>query len=232
MYRIGFDVGGTFTDFTLHDTATGMLRHFKVPSTPADPSEAIETGLRTLLDTLHIAPDAIGFIGHGTTVATNMVIERRGVITGLITTRGFRDVLEIGRQVRPHLYDYTVRTPTPLVPRERRLEVAERIDAAGSVLHALDEAEVAAAAAELAGQGVQAIAICFLHSYLNDTHERRAAGIVRAGACRMSMYRRHPACCRNSASSNDSPRPRSTPISARGWNAISTASSVGCPGSA
>jgi N-methylhydantoinase A len=186
MYRIGFDVGGTFTDFTLHDTATGMLRHFKVPSTPADPSEAIETGLRTLLDTLHIAPDAIGFIGHGTTVATNMVIERRGVITGLITTRGFRDVLEIGRQVRPHLYDYTVRTPTPLVPRERRLEVAERIDAAGSVLHALDEAEVAAAAAELAGQGVQAIAICFLHSYLNDTHERRAAGIVRA--CLPDVY--------------------------------------------
>ena len=76
MYRIGFDVGGTFTDFTLHDTTTGMLRHFKVPSTPADPSEAIEDGLRELLATLRIAPDAIGFVGHGTTVATNMVIER------------------------------------------------------------------------------------------------------------------------------------------------------------
>ena len=111
MYRIGFDVGGTFTDFTLHDTTSGMLRHFKVPSTPADPSEAIEDGLRTLLDTLHIAPGEIDFVGHGTTVATNMVIERRGVATGLIITRGFRDVLEIGRQVRPHLYDYTVRTP-------------------------------------------------------------------------------------------------------------------------
>ena len=117
MYRIGFDVGGTFTDFTLHDTATGTLRHFKLVSTPADPSEAIAAGLRTLLETLHIAPGQIGFIGHGTTVATNMVIERRGVATGLITTRGFRDVLEIGRQVRPHLYDYTVRTPVPLVPR-------------------------------------------------------------------------------------------------------------------
>ena len=109
-----------------------------------------------------------------------MVIERRGVATGLITTRGFRDVLEIGRQVRPHLYDYTVRTPVPLVPRECRLEVPERIDAAGAVLHPLDEAEVAAAADALAAQGVAAIAICFLHSYLNDAHERRAAEIVRA----------------------------------------------------
>ncbi len=180
MYRIGFDVGGTFTDFTLHDTANGTLQHFKVPSTPADPSEAIEAGLRTLLDTLRIAPHDISFIGHGTTVATNMVIERRGVATGLITTRGFRDVLEIGRQVRPHLYDYTVRTPVPLVPREHRLEVPERIDAGGAVLLPLDEAAVAAAADVLGAAGVQAIAICFLHSYLNDAHERRAAEIVRA----------------------------------------------------
>jgi N-methylhydantoinase A len=180
MYRIGFDVGGTFTDFTLHDTTSGTLRHFKVPSTPADPSEAIEAGLATLMQTLGVAPGAIDFVGHGTTVATNMVIERRGVVTGLITTKGFRDVLEIGRQVRPHLYDYTVRTPVPLVPRERRMEVAERIDAGGAVLHALDEAAVASAADALAAQGVQAIAICFLHSYLNDVHERRAAEIVRA----------------------------------------------------
>ena len=180
MYRIGFDVGGTFTDFSLHDTASGMLRHFKVPSTPADPSEAIEAGLRTLLDTLHIAPGEIGFVGHGTTVATNMVIERRGVATGLIITRGFRDVLEIGRQVRPHLYDYTVRTPVPLVPRECRLEVSERIDAGGAVLQPLDETEVAAAADCMAAQGVAAIAICFLHAYLSDAHERRAAEIIRA----------------------------------------------------
>ena len=179
MYRIGFDVGGTFTDFTLHNTATGTLRHFMVPSTPVDPSEAIEAGLRKLLETQYVAPGDIGFIGHGTTVATNMVIERRGVATGLITTRGFRDVLEIGRQVRPHLYDYTVRTPVPLVPRERRLEVSERIDAAGAVLHLLDEAEVAAAADALAAEGLEAIAICFLHSYLNDAHERRAAELVR-----------------------------------------------------
>jgi len=107
MHRLGFDVGGTFTDFTVHDERTGNLRHFKVPSTPADPSEAIAAGLSTLIAEFGIAADQIGFVGHGTTVATNMVIERRGVRTGLITTQGFRDVLEIGRQVRPHLYDYT-----------------------------------------------------------------------------------------------------------------------------
>ena len=180
MYRIAFDVGGTFTDFTLHDTATGALLHFKVPSTPADPSDAIETGLRALIDVHRIAPTDVSFVGHGTTIATNMVIERRGVTTGLITTQGFRDVLEIGRQVRPHLYDYTVRTPAPIVPRARRTEVGERIDAEGAVLHVLDEAQVAAAAEALAAQDVQAIAICFLHSYLNDAHERRAAEIVRA----------------------------------------------------
>ena len=180
MYRIAFDVGGTFTDFTLHDTATGALRHFKVPSTPVDPSDAIETGLRALIDVQRIAPADVSFVGHGTTIATNMVIERRGVTTGLITTQGFRDVLEIGRQVRPHLYDYTVRTPPPIVPRARRMEVGERIDAGGAVLQVLDEAQVAAAVDALAAQDVQAIAICFLHSYLNDAHERRAAEIARA----------------------------------------------------
>jgi N-methylhydantoinase A len=179
MYRIGFDVGGTFTDFTLHDTMTGALHHFKLPTTPADPSEAIAGGLAALLRDRAIAPDRIGFVGHGTTIATNMVIERRGVPTGLITTKGFRDVLEIGRQVRPHLYDYTVRIPPPLVPREARLEVRERLDAAGAVLEPLDEAGVRTAAETLRALGVQAVAICFLHAYLNDAHERRAAEIVR-----------------------------------------------------
>ena len=150
MYRIGFDVGGTFTDFTLHDTGTGALHHFKLPTTPADPSRAIADGVAALMATHKIAPDQISFVGHGTTIATNMVIERRGVPTGLITTKGFRDVLEIGRQVRPHLYDYTVRTSPPLVPRERRIEVPERLDADGAVLLALDEAAVLAAARTLA----------------------------------------------------------------------------------
>ena len=180
MYRIGFDVGGTFTDFTVHDARDGSLRYFKVPSTPADPSEAIETGLRGLIAEFGIAPAEIAFVGHGTTVATNMVIERRGVPTGLITTRGFRDVLEIGRQTRPHLYDYSIGKPPPLVPRALRIEVAERLDAEGTALVPLDEDAVADAAKLLGEAGVKAVAICFLHSYLRDAHEKRAAEIVRA----------------------------------------------------
>lgn len=179
MIRIGLDVGGTFTDFTLHDTESGAVRHFKLPSTPTDLSQAIIDGIVALLAQDGLPRAAVGFIGHGTTVATNMVIERRGVPTGLITTQGFRDVLEIGRQVRPHLYNYAVRTPPPLVPRQCRIEVPERIDADGLELLPLDEPAVTAAAKALAVQGVQAVAICFLHAYLSGAHERRAAEIVR-----------------------------------------------------
>lgn len=180
MYRIGFDVGGTFTDFTVHDARDGSLRYFKTPSTPADPSEAIEAGLRALFEEFGIVAEEVSFVGHGTTVATNMVIERRGVRTGLITTAGFRDVLEIGRQTRPSLYDYTHANPPPLVPRALRIEVAGRIDAAGEELVPLDEAAVADAARHLGEAGVRAVAICFLHAYLRDAQERRAAEIVRA----------------------------------------------------
>ncbi len=184
MVRIGIDVGGTFTDFTLfapgHDTDSGAVRHFKLPTTPADPSQPIADGIAALMADNAIPPSRIGFIGHGTTIATNMVIERKGVPAGLITTKGFRDVLEIGRQVRPHLYDYTVRTPPPLIPRQARIEVPERLDADGQVLTPLDEDAVARAAEALKAQGVQAVAICFLHAYLNPAHERRAAAIVRA----------------------------------------------------
>lgn len=180
MYRIGFDVGGTFTDFTVHDARDGSLRYFKTPSTPADPSEAIEAGLRALFGEFGIAAEEVSFVGHGTTVATNMVIERRGVRTGLITTAGFRDVLEIGRQTRPSLYDYTHANPPPLVPRALRIEVAGRIDAAGEELAPLDEAAVADAARRLGEAGVRAVAICFLHAYLSDAQERRAAEITRA----------------------------------------------------
>jgi len=180
MLRIGFDVGGTFTDFTVHDTDDGAIRHFKIPSTPADPSEAIGTGLRALIGEFGLSGGRIGFVGHGTTVATNMVIERRGVRTGLITTKGFRDVLEIGRQTRPHLYDYGIPKPPPLIPRALRFEVRGRLDAEGMELEPLDETAVEDAARQLGEAGVEAVAIGFLHSYLSGAHERRAAGIVRA----------------------------------------------------
>lgn len=178
-YRIGFDVGGTFTDFTMINEQTGAVSFFKVSSTPHDPSVAIEQGLAALIEDYKLDPKSISHLGHGTTVATNLVIERKGARTGVITTKGFRDVLEIGRQTRPHLYNYAIHRPTPLVPRERRLEVTERVLSDGTVLEPLNHAEVEAAARELAEQKVGAVVICFLHSYRRPNHEREAREIVR-----------------------------------------------------
>src|SRR5262249_49080409 len=154
-FRIGIDVGGTFTDFTLLDEARGSVSYHKVPSTPHDPSEAIELGIAELLQTHRIPPAAVSHVGHGTTVATNLIIERKGALTGLITTRGFGDVLEIGRQIRPHLYDYGVTKPPPLARREHRIEIGERVTAAGDVLAELDECEVEEAAQGLRREGVR-----------------------------------------------------------------------------
>lgn len=179
MYRIGFDVGGTFTDFTMINSRSGRMSHFKTPSTPEDRSQAIETGLSHFLNEYGVSPDDCAFIGHGTTVATNMVIERRGVLTGLITTRGARDVLEIGRQSRPQIYDYTVTKPEPLVDRWLRREVRERLDARGAVLVPMDEQDVREVAEDMRAAGVEAVAICFLNAYRDGRHEQRAAEIVR-----------------------------------------------------
>jgi N-methylhydantoinase A len=176
--RIGVDVGGTFTDLAMVDDATGRIAFHKVPSTPADPSLAIETGVRELLAQNAGAAADVAFLGHGTTVATNMVIERRGARTGMVTTRGFRDVIEIARQTRPHLYNYAIQRPAPLVPRRRRLEIAERLAADGTVLVPLDEAAVTQAAETLRQAGVEAVAICFLHAWRDPRHERAAKAIL------------------------------------------------------
>ncbi len=178
MYRIGIDVGGTFTDFTLLEEVSGRVSFHKVTSTPQDPSEAIERGIADLLQAHRIAPREVSHVGHGTTVATNLVIERKGAVTGLITTKGFRDVLEIGRQTRPHLYDYRVTKPPPLARREHRIEVNERVNASGAVLTELNEREVEDAAKRLAADGVRSVAICFLHAYRRPDHERRARAAV------------------------------------------------------
>lgn len=159
--------------------STGAVHYFKVPSTPHDPSEAIGTGLAHLVRAFELDPASVRHLGHGTTVATNLVIERKGANTGLITTRGFRDVIEIGRQTRPHLYDYDVVRPAPLVPRELRIEVDERVMSDGTVRTPLNEAQVEAAARQLLAAGVEAVVICFLHSYRCPDHERRAGEIVR-----------------------------------------------------
>lgn len=179
MYRIGVDVGGTFTDFTLLDESAGEVHFYKLPSTRHDPSEAIEAGLRQMLEGLGMAARDVSYLGHGTTVATNIVIERRGARTGLLTTRGFRDVLELGRQARPSIYDYRVEKPPVLIPRDRRFEVTERMGPEGEILSDLDEQSLRNAVVALGEAQVESIAICFLHSYRNPAHEVRARDLVR-----------------------------------------------------
>lgn len=178
MLRIGLDVGGTFTDFVMLDLDTGAIRYHKVPSTPADPSKAIRAGLTDLLGTDGAQARRVRFLGHGTTVATNIVIERNGARTALLTTRGFRDVLEIGRQTRPELYDYSVRHPEPLAPRRRRFEIDERVHADGAVKRRLDEDAVRSLIPQLRAANLEAVAICFLHSYRHPEHEARARRIL------------------------------------------------------
>ncbi|MER9216709.1 hydantoinase/oxoprolinase family protein [Mesorhizobium sp. M0663] len=177
-YRIGVDVGGTFTDLSLINELTGALNNFKTPSTPDDPSEAIENGLKLVIEA-GFDPKAIAHFGHGTTVATNIIIERKGSLTGLLTTKGFRDVLEIARQQRPHLYDYCIHRPVPLVERWLRIEVPERFTADGDEIVPLDESAVRAAAAQFRAAGIAAVAVCFVHSYRFDAHEKRAGDILR-----------------------------------------------------
>ena len=179
MYKIGIDVGGTFTDFALFDEDFGKLHFQKVPSTPSDPSEAVEKGLKELISLHSIDVSKIRYLGHGTTVALNMLLERRAPSIGLLTTKGFRDVLEIGRQIRPHLYDYQSLRPQPLARRFHRLEIPERVSAAGQVLTPLDSSCVEKAALQLSKANIKAVAICFLHSYRFPDHERLAGEIVR-----------------------------------------------------
>ncbi|ACD20839.1 hydantoinase/oxoprolinase family protein [Paraburkholderia phytofirmans] len=178
MLRIGVDVGGSFTDFVLVDTQKAEFRFFKVSSTPHDPSVAIAEGVKEMLRRFEADPADVGFFGHGTTVATNMIIERRGVATGLLTTKGFRDVLDIGRQTRPALFDYSVTKPPVLVERHRRVEVEERLTATGDVETQLNRDQMVSAVKQLRDTGVESVAICFLHSYRNPKHEQLAKEVV------------------------------------------------------
>src|SRR5207247_10338005 len=166
---IGVDVGGTFTDLILMDEATGQVRIAKVPTTVRNQAEGVLAALRDA----GIAPSAIKVLVHGTTTATNALIERKGAVAGLITTRGFRDVLELGRRTRPTPYGLKG-SFEPLIPRDLRLEVDERVDAEGLVVVPLAEDQVLQAVGQLRAQGVESLAIHFIHSYLNDSHARRA----------------------------------------------------------
>lgn len=183
MRRAGIDVGGTFTDLVLWDTETGRLITHKVPSTPDDPARAVIGGLAEMCGKTGIEPHDVGMVLHGTTIATNIIIERSGARVGMITTRGFRDVLHIARKKRPLNFSSYQDVPwqaQPLVPRADRLPVSERVSTrTGAVLTELDEVAVRAAAAELRDRGVDAVAVCFLASFANPAHEERAAEIVR-----------------------------------------------------
>ena len=178
--RIGVDVGGTFTDFVLLNAADEAVYYHKVPSTPADPSNAIGGGVQELLALASVPASAVSYLGHGTTVATNMVIEGSGAKAALLTTRGFRDVLEIGRQTRPHLYDYRAGKPAPLIRRAHRFEVRERMSSSGEVLVPLESKAIDAIIDELRAQDIEAVAVALLHAYRNPAHEEMMVQALRA----------------------------------------------------
>ena len=178
-FRIGIDVGGTFTDLFLLDELTGAVARHKLLSTPGEPHLAPLAGIREILAQAGATGPEVAFVGLGTTVMTNALLERKGAATGLITTAGFRDLLEIARQKRPHTFDSFVSKPAPLIPRQLRLEVVERIAADGSVLTALDLASLDSAIDRLLAEGVQVIAVCLLNSYANPVHERAIAARLR-----------------------------------------------------
>jgi N-methylhydantoinase A len=177
---IAVDIGGTFTDVALHDPASGNIWRAKTPSVPSDPSQAFIVGMMLALGQAGRGASALGHVLHGTTVATNMILEGKGARAALVTTKGFRHVLTIGRQDIPrraNLYAWV--KPARPVSAACVLEVDERIGPGGVVLHALDEASVRAAASDCRRLAVQAVAVCLLHSFANSTHEERVAAILR-----------------------------------------------------
>lgn len=180
MYQLGIDTGGTFTDFVLMNEENGALITYKELSTPDDPSIAVTNGIQAAGRQFGVLPSQISRIVYGTTVATNAVLEYKGAKTGLLTTKGFRDVLEIRRQWRPRLFDLYYVKPEPLVPRFLRMEVDERINSKGQALHAIDLEEVRAHVRNMIREGVEAVAVSFLFSFLNPAHEKLVEKLIKA----------------------------------------------------
>jgi N-methylhydantoinase A len=176
-HRLGVDVGGTFTDLVLV-APDGRARSRKVLSTTGNYAEAIVRGIRELLDESGLTAGAVGEVIHGTTVATNAILERKGARTGLLTTAGFRDLLEIGRLRLARLYDLDFERPAPLVPRRWRREVAERLNHRGEVVTPLDASSVVAALERLVAEDVESVAVCLLHAYANDAHEQAVGRLI------------------------------------------------------
>ncbi|MEE8292639.1 MAG: hydantoinase/oxoprolinase family protein, partial [Candidatus Tectomicrobia bacterium] len=175
---IGIDTGGTFTDLVLADLTTGATHYCKLPTTTADPAQGILDGLVAIIEQAEMQRQNVRFLVLGTTIATNAVLEGKTARTGMLTTRGFRDILELARQRRPHLFNLDVPKPLPPARRDCRFEVTERLAPEGVVVTPLNADEVRQAVAGLRRQGVEAIAVCFLHAYTNPAHEQQAKALV------------------------------------------------------
>ena len=211
MLLVGVDVGGTFTDGVVYDGDSHRLQYAKAPSTPDDPTQGV-------LDVLEgLVPDIkdIDRLVHGLTIGTNAILEGKGADVWMLTTRGFRDVLEIARTNRPILYDIKSLKPQALVPRTRTFEINERMLFDGSVRDAFDPIEARAIVEKLVAENANSVAICFLHSYANPAHEQLAEKLVRELLPTAFVF------SRNSASMSDSTLPHSTPISAQSCLTIS-----------
>ncbi len=178
IYRLGCDIGGTFTDFVLLNDQTGELTINKCLTTPSDPSDAVEYGIRQLDEMVPGFVKSLDEVIHGTTLVINSIIERKGAITGLITTRGFKDVLELGREIRYAPYDVFAQFPKPLIPRSFRFEVDERVRSDGTVLKPLDPDEARQVVRRMLEAGVESIAVCLLNSFENPSHEEKIKKII------------------------------------------------------
>ncbi|MDY6793131.1 MAG: hydantoinase/oxoprolinase family protein [Thermodesulfobacteriota bacterium] len=177
-YRLGCDIGGTFTDFVLVNDHTGEFYTNKCLTTPSDPSDAVERGIRELNDIKPGFMDNVDEVIHGTTLVINAIIERKGAQTALITTKGFRDVLELGREIRYDAYDIFSEYPQPIVPRTLRMEIDERLTAQGKILKPVDEKEVLNVLKKLKTAGIESLAVCFINSYENPVNEKKIKEII------------------------------------------------------
>jgi N-methylhydantoinase A len=188
MWRIGIDIGGTFTDVAMVEADTGRIEIAKVPTTPRDFGQGVIDGIGRGLRDNGIDPATVTLLSHATTVVTNALLEKKGARAGFIATRGFRDILELRRSSRPDLYDLFQDAPAVLVPRRHRFEITERIDAQGAVVTPLAEAELPALIEATRAAGLRTVAVSLLFSFLNDTHERRIGEALRAALPDVAIY--------------------------------------------
>src|ERR1700730_11494552 len=188
IWRIGIDIGGTFTDVALVEETSGRIGVAKVPTTPADPAEGVLRALETAMRRHDVAAAEVGLLSHATTIVTNAILEEKGARAALVTTRGFRDVLELRRSARANLYDLFQDPPATLIPRRRRFEISERIGADGAVVVPLAEDEIDGLAAALNAARVDAVAVSLVFSFLNPAHERRLGERLRAALPDVPIY--------------------------------------------